>query len=131
MHQFISPFFSMSVISVTDSSKRTLIPAMNYRTNKSCISEGNISPRSRSMHGELRCLTCCHGNCLQLYQLREKDTQTKLETLFKKNLYVVAIRSVPSCPKASFVQLTLILSLFKVIEAGDMFAIFQVCLSHP
>ncbi|KAK2192568.1 hypothetical protein NP493_28g12051 [Ridgeia piscesae] len=27
----------------------------------------------------------------KLYQLREKDTQTKLETLFKKNLYVVAI----------------------------------------
>ena len=29
---------------------------------------------------------------LQLYQLQEKDTQTKLEMLFKKNLYVMAIK---------------------------------------
>jgi hypothetical protein len=28
---------------------------------------------------------------VQLYQVQEKDTQTKLETLFKKNLYSVAI----------------------------------------
>lgn len=28
----------------------------------------------------------------QLYHLMEKDTQTKLEILFKKNLYVLAIR---------------------------------------
>lgn len=30
----------------------------------------------------------CHR---KLYQIQEKDTQTKLETLFKKNLYSVAI----------------------------------------
>jgi hypothetical protein len=29
---------------------------------------------------------------LQLFHLQEKDTQTKLEILFKKNLYVLAIR---------------------------------------
>ena len=28
----------------------------------------------------------------QLFQLEEKDTQTKLEILFKKNLYAMAIR---------------------------------------
>ena len=28
----------------------------------------------------------------QLYQLQEKDTQTKLDMLFKKNLYVLAIK---------------------------------------
>jgi hypothetical protein len=28
---------------------------------------------------------------VQLFQLEEKDTATKLETLFKKNLYQVAI----------------------------------------
>ncbi len=27
----------------------------------------------------------------KLYQLTEKDTQTKLESLFKKNLYAIAI----------------------------------------
>lgn len=29
---------------------------------------------------------------LQIYQLQEKDTQTKLEMLFKKNNYTLAIR---------------------------------------
>ena len=28
----------------------------------------------------------------QIYQLQEKDTQTKLEMLFKKNNYTLAIR---------------------------------------
>ena len=29
---------------------------------------------------------------VQIFQLEEKDTQTKLEILFKKNLYAMAIR---------------------------------------
>ena len=29
--------------------------------------------------------------CVQIYQLQEKDTQSKLEILFKKNLYQLAI----------------------------------------
>ena len=31
-------------------------------------------------------------SCFQIFQLEEKDTQTKLEILFKKNLYAMAIR---------------------------------------
>ena len=29
---------------------------------------------------------------LEVFQLEEKDTQTKLETLFRKNMYDMAIR---------------------------------------
>lgn len=40
----------------------------------------------------------CHGNTnslpLQLIRLEENDTKTKLETLFKKNLYPTAIKLV-------------------------------------
>ena len=32
------------------------------------------------------------GGDRKLYHLQEKDTQTKLEMLFKKNLYVLAIK---------------------------------------
>lgn len=45
----------------------------------------------------------------QMYQLQEKDTQTKLETLFKKNLYSVAINLAKS---QSFDQ-TLIVDIFR------------------
>ena len=34
----------------------------------------------------------CHIHLLQIFQLEEKDTQTKLETLFKKNMYDMAIK---------------------------------------
>jgi hypothetical protein len=44
----------------------------------------------------LRPLPCYHGNTppTQLIRLEENDTKTKLETLFKKNLYPTAIKSV-------------------------------------